>query len=312
MTGAGYGTLLATIGIGGALGPLVLLRLVRAPHAAVRVRPFGLRGVVDLVLAATTALPIAATALVAYGVGTSTGTVTFSSLLQVETADRLRGPVLASMDVLWQTGRLASLGSAACPGHLDVRAVYLVRGLVLVVAAGYGCVSRDRRDSTRVSGTWAVSIEHDHDADPGEQCAEHEHARADGAVAARRRPWSNGQTIRLGREDAGTVPKVIYVAGTGQEHVVDAPVGESVMAAAVKNGVPGIIGECGGNASCATCHVWVREEFMPLVGGPSGEMEEDLLDLAVSEPRDTSRLSCQIPVTPVLDGLTVDIPPQQP
>ncbi len=108
------------------------------------------------------------------------------------------------------------------------------------------------------------------------------------------------------------MPKVIYVAGTGQEHVVDAPVGESVMAAAVKNGVPGIIGECGGNASCATCHVWVRAEFMPLVGGPSGELEEDLLDLAVSEPRDTSRLSCQIPITPALDGLTVDIPPEQP
>ncbi len=143
MTGAGYGTLLATIGIGGALGPLVLLRLVRAPHAAVRVRPFGLRGVVDLVLAATTALPIAATALVAYGVGTSTGTVTFSSLLQAEPEDRLRGPVLASMDVLWQTGRLSSLGlGGVLADTVDVRAVYLVGGgLLLVVAAGYGCVS---------------------------------------------------------------------------------------------------------------------------------------------------------------------------
>lgn len=107
-----------------------------------------------------------------------------------------------------------------------------------------------------------------------------------------------------------TLPRVIYVRDA-QEHPVDAVVGESVMATAVKHGVPGIVGECGGNASCATCHVWVRDEFFPLVGGPN-DFEEDLLDLAVSERRDTSRLSCQIPVTEALDGLTVDIPPDQP
>ena len=106
------------------------------------------------------------------------------------------------------------------------------------------------------------------------------------------------------------MPKVIYVADSGQEQAVDAALGDSVMATAVKNGVPGIIGECGGNASCATCHVWVREEFLPLVGEP-GELEEDLLDLGVSDRRPTSRLSCQIPVTPELDGLTVDVPPDQ-
>jgi 2Fe-2S ferredoxin len=108
-----------------------------------------------------------------------------------------------------------------------------------------------------------------------------------------------------------TVPKVIYVGDDGQEFAVDAAVGESVMAAAVKNGVPGIVGECGGNASCATCHVWVREEFVSVVGPPN-DMEEDLLDLAVSERRDGSRLSCQVPVGPDLEGLTVDVPPVQP
>jgi 2Fe-2S ferredoxin len=107
------------------------------------------------------------------------------------------------------------------------------------------------------------------------------------------------------------LPKVIYVRGTGQEQAVEAAVGESIMSAAVKNGVPGIVGECGGNASCATCHVWVREEFLPLVGTP-GDMEDDLLDLGVSERRPTSRLACQIQVTPGLDGVTVDIPPDQP
>nr|WP_066952522.1 2Fe-2S iron-sulfur cluster-binding protein [Streptomyces lushanensis] len=107
------------------------------------------------------------------------------------------------------------------------------------------------------------------------------------------------------------MPKVTFVGSAGSEHTVDATAGDSVMAAAVRNGVPGIVAECGGNCSCATCHVWVREEFAPLVG-PPGEMEDDLLDMGVSDRRSTSRLSCQIRVTPELDGLTVDIPPVQP
>jgi 2Fe-2S ferredoxin len=120
--------------------------------------------------------------------------------------------------------------------------------------------------------------------------------------------WSNGQTKR---EDVTAVPKVIFVGDGGEERAVDVAVGESVMAAAVKNGVPGIVGECGGNVSCATCHVWVREEFVPLVGEPN-DMEEDLLDLGVSDRRSGSRLSCQVRVTPELDGLTVDVPAEQP
>lgn len=107
------------------------------------------------------------------------------------------------------------------------------------------------------------------------------------------------------------VPKVVYVAESGEQRVVDATAGESVMATAVKNGVPGIIGECGGNASCATCHVWVRDEFLSRTG-EIDETEEDLLDMGVTDRRDGSRLSCQIPVTEELDGLTVDIPPDQP
>ncbi|MEU0966265.1 2Fe-2S iron-sulfur cluster-binding protein [Streptomyces sp. NPDC005917] len=104
---------------------------------------------------------------------------------------------------------------------------------------------------------------------------------------------------------------MIFVGSDGPEYTVDAAVGDSVMAAAVRNGVPGIVAECGGNQSCATCHVWVREQFTPLVGGP-GDMEDDLLDLAVTERRATSRLSCQIRITGELEGLTVDLPPQQP
>jgi 2Fe-2S ferredoxin len=83
------------------------------------------------------------------------------------------------------------------------------------------------------------------------------------------------------------------------------------MVAAVRNGIPGIIGECGGNISCATCHVYVDEDFVPLVG-PPGDFEDDMLDLAVSERRTTSRLSCQISLTDALDGLVVETPKEQP
>ena len=107
------------------------------------------------------------------------------------------------------------------------------------------------------------------------------------------------------------MPKVVYVSALGDQSVVIGQVGESVMAAAVRNGVPGIIGECGGNASCATCHVWVRDEFLDLAGEP-GDLEDDLLDLGVSERRASSRLSCQITLTDELDGLTVDVPAEQP
>jgi 2Fe-2S ferredoxin len=106
------------------------------------------------------------------------------------------------------------------------------------------------------------------------------------------------------------MPKVIFIALDGTQRAVDARAGESVMAAAVRHGVPGIIGECGGNCSCATCHVYVDQDFAAAVGS-AGDMEDDLLDLGVAERRDTSRLSCQIQVTDDLDGLTLHVPEEQ-
>jgi ferredoxin, 2Fe-2S len=105
------------------------------------------------------------------------------------------------------------------------------------------------------------------------------------------------------------VPKVVFVSADGTQTGVDARVGDSLMLAATRNGIAGIVAECGGNCSCATCHVWVRDEWP--VGEPD-DMEEDLLDLAVTERRPGSRLSCQVVVTEELDGLTVEIPPDQP
>jgi 2Fe-2S ferredoxin len=106
------------------------------------------------------------------------------------------------------------------------------------------------------------------------------------------------------------MPKVVFITLDGAQRVVDANTGESVMAAAVRNGIPGIIGECGGNCSCATCHVYVDDDFAASVGGAK-DMEDDLLDLGVADRRETSRLSCQIAVTDELDGLTVHIPAEQ-
>ena len=105
------------------------------------------------------------------------------------------------------------------------------------------------------------------------------------------------------------MPKITYIQPDGTEKVVDATVGVTVMEAAKLNLVDGIEAECGGACACATCHVYVTEDWMSKVGSVS-EMEEDMLDFAF-DVRDTSRLSCQIKVTDELDGLTVTVPEKQ-
>ena len=102
------------------------------------------------------------------------------------------------------------------------------------------------------------------------------------------------------------MPKITFVEKSGAEHVVEAAVGVSVMEAAVKNMVPGIDADCGGACACATCHVYVDEAWAGKVGKPQA-MEESMLDFAY-EPKENSRLSCQINVTPELDGLIVRLP----
>lgn len=144
VTGRGYGLLVGAIGVGAALGPLVMLRLIRDPARPVFVfGPFGLRGVVDLVLASVTTVPAAAASLVVYGVGTSTGAVTFNSMLQAETADNVRGRVFATMDVLWQAGRLISLGMGGVLADLyGIQVVFYLGGALLLSAAAVGFVAK--------------------------------------------------------------------------------------------------------------------------------------------------------------------------
>jgi 2Fe-2S ferredoxin len=106
------------------------------------------------------------------------------------------------------------------------------------------------------------------------------------------------------------MPKITYVSDAGDVAQVDVPVGYSVMEGAVRNGIDGIVAECGGNCQCATCHVYVEERFLPLL--PARAEDEDvMLGSTASERRPNSRLSCQLRVTPEFDGLVVHTPPTQ-
>lgn len=107
------------------------------------------------------------------------------------------------------------------------------------------------------------------------------------------------------------MPKVTYVAFDGAQHEADVPVGENVMRGALYNGIGGIEGECGGAMSCATCHVYVDEAWADKVGGPTTDIERELLDAAAAEVKPTSRLSCQIEMTDALDGLVIHTPENQ-
>jgi 2Fe-2S ferredoxin len=104
--------------------------------------------------------------------------------------------------------------------------------------------------------------------------------------------------------------KITYIEeANGNTYEVEAENGSTVMENAIMNGVPGIIAECGGACTCATCHVHVDPAWADAVGGPS-MMEEDMLDFAY-DVKPTSRLSCQIKVRDDLDGLVVHVPNRQ-
>ncbi len=89
------------------------------------------------------------------------------------------------------------------------------------------------------------------------------------------------------------VPKVFYTQSDGAETVIEAVAGDSVMQTAVRNGVSGIVGQCGGALSCATCHVFLAEDNADDFA-PVSEDEDEMLDCAATEREDNSRLSCQL------------------
>jgi len=105
------------------------------------------------------------------------------------------------------------------------------------------------------------------------------------------------------------MPKITYIEYGGKSHTIEVANGLSVMEGAVQNNIPGIDADCGGSMACATCHVYVKEEwFNKLPKKEDGE--EDMLDMAF-EPKKNSRLSCQLMVSDQLDGLVVDLPEKQ-
>lgn len=105
------------------------------------------------------------------------------------------------------------------------------------------------------------------------------------------------------------MPKITYIEHNGTEHTVDVPVGLTVMEGAVNNNIPGIDADCGGACACSTCHVYVNPDWVDRLP-PREEMEADMLDFAY-QPNERSRLTCQIKVTPELDGLVVRMPEKQ-
>ena len=103
--------------------------------------------------------------------------------------------------------------------------------------------------------------------------------------------------------------KITYIEHNGKSHTISVDNGLTVMEGAVQNDVPGIDADCGGSMACATCHVYVKEDwFNKLPKKEDGE--EDMLDMAF-EPKVNSRLSCQIVVSDEIDGLEVNIPSKQ-
>ncbi len=106
------------------------------------------------------------------------------------------------------------------------------------------------------------------------------------------------------------MPSATYIDPHGTSHTLEGDDGVSLMDLAVKNGVPGIIAECGGNLNCASCHVYVDEAWTARVGSPSDD-EVEMLEGALSDFLPNSRLSCQVPLSAELDGVLVTVAPEQ-
>jgi MFS family permease len=140
---SGFGLLLSCIGAGAVVGPLVLRRFIRPGDRRWLFGPFALRGGVDLTLAAVSHPAVAGGALALYGVGTSTGMVAYQSTLQTVVPAEVRGRVFALYDVLWNAARLASLGlGGLLADAVSIRAVYVLGGVLLLVATLVGLTSR--------------------------------------------------------------------------------------------------------------------------------------------------------------------------
>ena len=105
------------------------------------------------------------------------------------------------------------------------------------------------------------------------------------------------------------MPKITYISHVGKKNTVDVASGLSVMEGAIQNNVEGIDADCGGSMACATCHVYVPENWFNKIE-KAQDAEQDMIDMAY-EPKKNSRLSCQIIVSPGLEGIEINTPLKQ-
>ena len=108
-----------------------------------------------------------------------------------------------------------------------------------------------------------------------------------------------------------TMTRILFIQPDGREQSVDANPGQSVMQVAIGALVPGIVADCGGACSCATCHGYVDEAWVDQLP-PASADEMDMIDAGCLDVQPNSRLTCQIKVTDALDGLVIRLPPAQP
>jgi 2Fe-2S ferredoxin len=106
------------------------------------------------------------------------------------------------------------------------------------------------------------------------------------------------------------MPTITFIHPDNRSEPIEAAIGDSAMGAALVHGINEIVAECGGNAVCATCHVYVDEAWLAKLETVAAD-EDELLDGTASERRPNSRLSCQIKITPALDGLVLRLPERQ-
>jgi 2Fe-2S ferredoxin len=105
------------------------------------------------------------------------------------------------------------------------------------------------------------------------------------------------------------MPRLVFIDPSGHEHVVEAGIGQSVMRAAVGAQIPGIEALCGGNCICATCHAYIDRPWY--ANFPPPDDTESAMIECTSEPRENSRLTCQLSVTPAHDGVVIRLPASQ-
>ncbi|MEM9782869.1 MAG: 2Fe-2S iron-sulfur cluster-binding protein [Pseudomonadota bacterium] len=105
------------------------------------------------------------------------------------------------------------------------------------------------------------------------------------------------------------MPKIVYIEHNGTRHEVDVAEGMTIMEGAVKHGIPGIDGDCGGACACSTCHAYIDPDWTEKLP-EKDDMETDMLDFAL-DPNEHSRLTCQLKVTSTIDGLVLKMPERQ-